>query len=90
MANKRRKHQSLDFIVGGLKKIAYDPEVKGDIRLEALRYMMEIDGVIAPRLTGDSGQPNSPSAPSAPTTDPMLEALKAKHQAQSGGDNATA
>jgi hypothetical protein len=88
MANKRRKHQSLDFIVGGLKKIAYDPEVKGDIRLEALRYMMEIDGVIAPRLTGDSGQPNPPSAPSAPTIDPMLEALKAKHQAQSGGDNA--
>jgi hypothetical protein len=85
MANKRRKHQSLDFIVGGLKKIAYDTEVKGDIRLEALRYMMEIDGVIAPRLTGDSGQPPTPTTIGP---DPLLESLKAR-AAATGATSAT-
>jgi len=87
MANKRRKGQSLDFVIGGLKKLAYDTEVKGDIRLEALKYMMEIDQIISPRLTGDSGQP----APSTPTSDPLLESLKARQAAtkETGATNAT-
>ena len=70
--------------MGGLKKLAYDPEVKGDIRLEALRLMLEIDQVIPSRLAGDSGQPAPP-----PVSDPLLESLKARHAATLGGDNAT-
>lgn len=87
MASKRRKGQSLDFVIGGLKKLAYDPEVKGDIRLEALKYMMEIDQIISPRLTGDSGQPLIPTTPGP---DPLLESLKARHAATTGVTNATA
>ena len=71
--------------MGGLKKLAYDPEVKGDIRLEALRLMLELDGLLPARLPGDSGQPSVPP----PVSDPLLESLKARHAATLGGDNAT-
>jgi len=86
MPNKRRRGQCLDFAMGGLKKLAYDPEVKGDIRLEAIRLMLEIDQVIAPRLTGDSGQPTL--IPNIVGPDPLLESLKARHAATTGETNA--
>jgi hypothetical protein len=77
MPNARKKGQCVDYAVGGLKKLAYDPKVKGDVRLEALRLMLEIDQVIPSRLTGVSGQP---SQPNPPLVDPLLAELQKQEE----------
>jgi len=87
MANKRRKGQSLDFYVGILKAIAKNKEgytaPQLSVMLAAADRLAVVDDL--PRLTGDSGQPFTQPTPAA---DPLLELLKARHAAVSGGANA--
>jgi hypothetical protein len=87
--NKRRKHQSIDFYAGALKSIMRNKEGYSapqlGVMLEAAKMLAVLDDL--PRLTGDSGQP---FIPSTPDTDPLIESLRAKHEATQGGVNATA
>jgi len=44
--HKREKGQSINFIVGGWKKLFTDSEVEGEIRANALLWLMWIDKMI--------------------------------------------
>ena len=91
MPNKRRKWQSMDFYAGALKSIMLNKKgysaAQLSVMLAAADRIAVLDDI--PRLTGDSGQ-LTPVTPATPAVDPLLESLRARHAATTGGTDATA
>ena len=71
---RRRRGQCLDFVVGGLKKLAYDEKATAAIRLEALKLMLMLDDVY-PKSAETLPAPVAPSI----SEDSLLASLRAKH-----------
>ena len=46
MAKKRKRAQSVNWVLGGLRKLIYDEKISGKDRLEALKLVMQIDEIL--------------------------------------------
>lgn len=68
---RRRKNQSIDFVMGALKKIALDKKQNARTRLEAIDRMAIVDQIYkveiaAPRKVGNDGGPPPSWVPQTP------------------------
>lgn len=87
---RRRKNQSIDFVMGALKKIALDKKLNARTRLEAIDRMAIVDQIYkveiaAPRKVGnDGGAPPvwvaPPQEDQGPDVDSLIAEMEKKKQ----------